>query len=1125
MSGILTLWRSHKNSGTANNDSATRPSSSGRELHSFEEVSPLTDRDKVLRWLQSVEPEATRHNGNGHRQSEPETTTARAYPDDVVVGQSVAFVAMTVAELFRKENMNAEAYEVYKYAMGIFQKNPVAENQDELLADLLLKIGMVKCSLGQLATGSQLMEESAEMLGRAADSESFKIAEVWFHMGNVFLADNLRQESLQARIMQLVREDVEEEGEGRQDDDAPVNASSDGGGSQSDPEQNDSYCVCIYEALSCYRQAMTILGPLRDDDANSSHSELVLSILSNMADCYVMTGNVDLAEVGYEESLRLFPNTYGSPLLPRNAHVVTMLGTVSFLLGNFVRAATMYETALILLQHLQTPEDPTMETAWTATMLGLSYAAIRHYDKSIVWCIKAFTMYTKFFRGRILDVDALSRWFIVQNLYVLGVAYITLDINDKALYYLNLSKNMRTSSSNEQDLHQLVKVLRAIADAYNALEERDKALRYYEEALQYSKRLGGGATTTSALQNQLLNRMAGVNVDGQQYTAAGTNLEEALDYQKDVESSIKDDMIAILLKLGVTSILACDVDKAIGCYTDCIQAYRDSRRRTEPGDVAGVMASLGTLCHVKGSSMQDDDDDEADAFMDKAERYFEEAFDLVGTTSPVCVQYANFLYQQGRFAEALTVMLPYVFCRRPADDRIAYNGIEQAVLPDHLHYDAADDEDTLVLGAPVFARFLAVLCFNELGLTEDADDALVQLYRAASVDSRKAFDYVTLGYGLMETRLFEEAAASFLVAARASSPDNRKQIFHNACICFLLSVYVTLARAVDFLLECIHRKSRKKGDFAGDRLRFKEIVSPRIRSRLPSPSRIARSDLKSLLDDDLQRSSVRTGGVESDDLRDSSVYAVASEDDGNKGLENEDEDDEEEELEEEWTTEEIVVETPRHLLEMLTNQANQSHTLSGSGLQSFEHRPPPIEGSTDQNNQQFNNPTHPQTLPTTNMSESTPRQNFERSTLQPNILNNTTQDIASTNYCIPRSNLAQPPLRSNPSQPDLPHSTPINSPSTSSLALRDENEIRNKQRTLLSNANGRFDFIDNAPFYATGNNKGRPPEVNGPEVNGNDEDVVALQDDSSDEEEWVVSEEVIETPSEILAMIRNNNYV
>jgi len=133
-------------------------------------------------------------------------------------------------------------------------------------------------------------------------------------------------------------------------------------------------------------------------------------------------------------SVGLFGEAVGSPLLPQNAHVLSMMGTINFLLHNFVRAATMYETSHVLRQHLQgVPEDPTLEMPWTQCMLSLSYFSLGHYHKCIMWCLRAFTLYVRLYGGRILDVDAVGHWFIVQTLYMLGFAYHSLRLDDKGM--------------------------------------------------------------------------------------------------------------------------------------------------------------------------------------------------------------------------------------------------------------------------------------------------------------------------------------------------------------------------------------------------------------------------------------------------------------------------------------------------------------------------------------------------------------------------------------------------------------------------------------------------------------------------------------------------------------------
>lgn len=912
---ILTLWRS-TGSNRVKVDPANRPRSGPKEPRGFEEVSSSTEHGKVLSWSKSVQPEPQSRSSDRDQTVGPTVT----HPSGEKVGQVVGHVVLRVGDSFRKERAYLEAHEMYIYAMGLFQRFPLPRGQTQVVADLMLRVGSAKCSIGQVAAGSRMMEESVSMLDGRGEGDAFKVAGLWFQVGNAYLADRMRKESLQARVMQLIREQLEgAEERGGQDEDKSSECDS---SSSEEEEEYHSYCVCIYEALNSYRTALSVLDSVAGE---TRFPELAIGIAANMADCYVMTGNLDRAEVAYERALRLFPAAHGggvggesAPPLSLNAHVLSMLGTVSFLLGNHVRSATMYETASILLQSADDMSDEAnLETAWTATMLGLSHSVLRRLDQAAVWCVRAFAAYTRFFRGRIVDVDPLNRWFIVRTLYVLGTS---LGASDRALYYLHLARNMTTVGSVGDDLddRHLVKVLTAIADVYGALDRPDKARAYYEEALEYGKGLG------------------------EKY---GDDLEQVFHRQGDV----KDVSVATLLKLGTERTLTFDLDKAIVCYSDIVSAFGDTLDARHD-DVAGVMASLGTLCHVKDYVHDNDDDDnDDDSFLNKAERCFEEAFRLTGSTSPACVQYANFLYRRGRYADALTVMLPYVFCPRPADDEVCYSGIEQVVLPDHLHRseDEEEEADTLVMEAKVFACFLATLCYNYLGLNRDADDALIQLHRLA-VPSTKSLDHIMLGYGLMERGLFEEAAGSFVAAARLqpAAGCSRRMTFNKARLCFLMFAYLTVARAVDFLLEFVYDRSIQDdfGSTFDERRHYLRAASSR---GVSSPrGAVMATRVVALRTDPEEWKTEGDVVVEKNTPPEIGLtLELISQPSSGRDLESPLEEstfevnEKEEEEWEEWTTEETVV--IKSVPEILNLVPNRNHNLNGTAYQRYDARSVP----------------------------------------------------------------------------------------------------------------------------------------------------------------------------------------
>lgn len=780
--GVLTKWR-------------CKPPSAGCHLlpwsaiGGFEEVSQFTEKKERVPWS-STESEVGLHR----------------YINESKLSQLLGSIATKLADSLKKELRYLEACQLYKYTFGIFKGYPLIGGQQEMMARLLVDIGSTCCSVGELESGSQLMKEAAGLY--ESSGETLRAAGVWYQMGNAFLADNLRLESLLARIMQLTKEDLQEDADEDLGDGSSICSNS----SSSPDEDDDTYCPCIVEAIACYQRALEAMESLLE---GGQDPDLLANILSNLADCRLMTGNLELAERGYEEALHLFTSTFGNALLQKNAHVLCMLGTLNFLTRNYVRAATMYETSHILRQHLPDIDEPTLEMTWCLTMLGLSYHFLGHYHQSITWCVRSFKLYTRFFRGRLLTVDALNRWFIIQNLYVLGFACITLRLHKKAMHYLNFCRNMLPETDVEQDPDQSIRVLLALGDAYDGLADETNKLKYYTEAQERAQKLDNRTKSGAGLSHEVLCRLGGEGKVGQseKHGLDGILRDRAVVRQQSIETSIKDDMVAILLKLGLTTSSETDIDWAIGCYDDCVQGYRNLQ---ESREAARALSSLGTLCQVKGR-LQMDESKERIEFLRKAENYFKEAFGMVDSSSPVWVQYGNFLYSEGRYAEALEVLLPFIFCARPEDVELSYSGIEHMALPVHLHRNI-QEEETMVVEARVLAKFLGLLCFKSLGMKRDADDALVEMYRTVVGEgSTKPLNYALLGHALLEARLFQEAAEAFVWSSWLQPESDLA--YSNAWTSALLATYAIMARGLDYVLQFVFQAERN------DQLTFQEKKS------------------------------------------------------------------------------------------------------------------------------------------------------------------------------------------------------------------------------------------------------------------------------------------------------------
>ena len=309
---------------------------------------------------------------------------------------------------------------------------------------------------------------------------------MWYQLGSNFLSDDLREDALLEHVMRVTKTELCTSGDNPEhdddmdggDDDAGFDARTQdvGAGILDVDDSEDSYSVCTHEAVTCYQRALALLdrspqtGRLRDQNVPAHLAELYASIYCRLADCYVLTSQLDRAVVTYERTLPYFQRAASGGTLERrrsllalNAHALLTLATVNFLLHNFWRASIIYETALMLHHQLHVDETAgvaTLESAWVKTMYALTFAALGRDHQCVVWSLRAFAGYVRVLRGKIVDVDPLRRWFVVETLYTLARAYTGIeDGADKAVHYLTVAKNLASAASEEQlDFPQLIEV-------------------------------------------------------------------------------------------------------------------------------------------------------------------------------------------------------------------------------------------------------------------------------------------------------------------------------------------------------------------------------------------------------------------------------------------------------------------------------------------------------------------------------------------------------------------------------------------------------------------------------------------------------------------------------------------
>ena len=744
--GVLTVWKAYKKVRCTD-----LPRVVPYQLKIFEELSPLTELGQHLRGGETE---------SNNKPAEYASLVNQASPLNMdAFNFTLARVLTQLADEVKQERELGLACELYKYALGIYEDMGIKGQDFGSVGHILKSLGMIKCQEEDISIGSSLLEEAMACYEKRDNGEtSLDIGQVWYEMGVAYMQEGSHEGPLYHHVMEMVQEHYN--GIMRQE---LMIAVVDDDGTDSECSEGETYSLNLREAMDAFNHALAIICKLRRQ-GQMDHS-LYVEVLTKLGDCSIMTGAFDRAILYYEEALPLFRKVQGGTALSNNAHVLSMMGIANFFVGNLPKALTMFNTAHILHQHLCST-DASFEMAFTLTMLGVTYYLQKRYHRSIASCSKAYDIYTMLYGKRFSKLSSLHQWFIAQTLYVLGYCYSTLDFTDKAMYHIELCEDILLKMEEEErDTKLLVKVLKTKADVYWVTDEQENSLYYYQQALECSQSLGDEKSAT-ALQNQLLNSMAGLHVNSKQYSAAAMYLEQALGHQKNMEKSICGDLIGILSQLGMTYSLSGDLDRAIDCYRECVEAMREMVGLPLPRH-APTYGSLATLYHVK-ACIQDDNDKMVE-YLHLSEKHYLEAL-AIDAHSTVAVQYCNFLHQQGRPADACNRLLPFVFGGLKRSPDVVYHGVEQAILPEHFQHEL-DDTDEAGIECRVYAAFLALLCFKELRLMQDAEDCLIILYELAGRSS-VSISHTILGYALLEMHMYQEAAEAFTEVGRRQ-PDTQ----------------------------------------------------------------------------------------------------------------------------------------------------------------------------------------------------------------------------------------------------------------------------------------------------------------------------------------------------------------
>ncbi|ESP00547.1 hypothetical protein LOTGIDRAFT_157823 [Lottia gigantea] len=392
-------------------------------------------------------------------------------------------------------------------------------------------------------------------------------------------------------------------------------------------------------------------------------------------------------------------------------------------------------------------------------------------------------------------------WLICQNLYILGNSYNVLNLQHKAIKYLDIGRAfMRAAEIGEK--RQFIRILNILGDCYFAQYDYKTALVYYNEALEIGEpakdedHVDGEAapedemnqsTEDMALHNQLLSKSAEANISMNQYENAIEYLEQARDMQDVMGEDIKGDLVSTLYQLGQMHSMAGDVDKAIDSYKESLEVFRELHNTLGP-EMCVTLGNLATMCYVK-ACICEDIDSELQMIL-AAEGHFQDALKLEMNQS-VCVKYANFLYSQGNYEDAIMYLEDALKSKTNLPE-IVYGGLEKVTLPEALQ-DEVDAQEEVEMPSVCLGHFLEVLSYKMLGKTRHSDRCLLKLLKTV-YDTDSPFLRSVLGYALMEMGLFEEAAVSFRAACEMD-PEYHLAL-DNYCLCLCLMVLESLNSAL-----------------------------------------------------------------------------------------------------------------------------------------------------------------------------------------------------------------------------------------------------------------------------------------------------------------------------------------
>lgn len=716
-------------------------------------------------------------------------------------------VSLTLAKLINKlaeklvsegECVKGEAlYEQSREILEFIQNG--TKGMIVLYAQTVKKLGMLKIKLGDVSSGIQLLQTAIRSYRDVGDEASNgDIALALVEIGDSHTIEKWDSESIFDHVIDVIREAFDKESLV----DGPLSSKSNNDPEESDckspsKEMSQSFCSSTQEAILCYEEAIDILENLPLGDV--LNSTVYARAITRLGDSHFIQKEYNEALFCYEKAQTLFRVASGRSALIQHGHVLCMLGTTSFMLHLYPKAAMVFECAYRMLKHAFRGEYP-YKMALLLSLLGLATYKLQHYHKCISWCFRAYEIYMDLFKDNLTSLPRQKLWIACQTLYILGNSYNVLNLHEKAIHYLTLGRSIMTVASHT-DRRQYMRVLQVLGDCYFAQYDYKTALTFYNEALQDFEGEAlqlirahqniaelNQSSDDKGFHNQLLSRSADAHLHMQEYKDAFGLLAQVSNIQDDLEDDIKGDLVTTLHQLGNMHSMAGDADQAIQSYKDCVEIYQEVHGDLGP-EMSIILGNLATMCYVKACTSEDTEEELEMTIA--AEQNFQDAIALENNLS-VLVKYSSFLYSQGNYDDAI-MYLQDALKQAQEEQLIGYSGLEKVTLPEVLQ-DEVDYQSEVSFPARPLIHYLLMVSHKAIGEMKVAEDHLLLLMKEVMKGDNPVM-HSLVGYALMDMGMFKDAAEFFAIAF------HMKEDYHlatdNYCTCLGIMVLHTLQKSVE----------------------------------------------------------------------------------------------------------------------------------------------------------------------------------------------------------------------------------------------------------------------------------------------------------------------------------------